>query len=383
MRIAFFLPTLGGGGAERMQIHLANALAARGHGVCMVVGKAAGPVRESLSPAVQLVDLAKGRSLSALLPLARYLRRQKPQVLISALSHGNFVALLARRLAPFSRTKVIVTERNALGARLHDAGRGWRLAFPLLLRLLYPLADRVVGVSRGVSAEVRAFAGLGHDAVTTINNPTVTADLAKQAGMAPERKDLLALDRPIVATAGRLGPQKDQACLLRAFARSAPRHDAVLVILGEGPLRGELEGLAERLGISERVFFLGFVANPLPFLKRCKLFVLSSRYEGFGNVLVEALYCGLPIVSTDCPHGPAEILDGGRYGTLVPVGDDAALAEAMTAALTRRHDREAQHRRALDFSAEAVADRYEALFREILRAPRPGPRLEGRSAMEL
>lgn len=370
MKIAFFLPNLGGGGAERMQVHLANTLALRGHDVSVVVANAAGPVRGRLSPAVSLVDLKKERCFAALLPLAQYLHRSRPQILISAISHANVIAILARLLAPFSGSKVIATERISLSRILRDESRWWRLAFPLLPRLVYPLAAKVVGVSQGVADEVQALAKLPDEKIATVYNPTIAAELAELLAEEPGYQDLLALKRPIVATVGRLQPQKDHACLLRAFSRSAGQHAAILVIFGEGPLRQDLEDQAEELGIADRVFFPGFVANPLAFLKRCDLFVLSSRYEGFPNVLAEALYCGLPIVSTDCPHGPAEVLDGGRFGSLVPVGDEAALAEAMTAALVTRHDPEAQRRRAMEFSAEATADRYEALFGEILHARR-------------
>ena len=365
MKIALFIPTIAGGGAEKMQVHLANCLASRGHSVDLVVANAQGPILKRASADVRLVDFKKSRALWALRPLRRYLRKERPDVLVSALSHANVVAIAARLLAPFCGTRVVVTERNAIRARL-ASGRWTDRAMLTLMRLLYPLADRIVGVSRGVADEAREVLRLKPAKVTAIYNPVIAPDVPEQISAPTGDARFAEIERPILITVARLVPQKDQELLISAFAAIASARKASLVILGDGPKRRELETAAAAAGVADRVHFLGFVDNPLAYLARSDLFVLTSRHEGFANVIVEALACGLPVVSTDCPSGPREILDDGRYGRLVPVGDAKSLGEAMLAALDDSNDAVALRARAKDFSTDKITDQYEALFESAL-----------------
>ena len=236
----------------------------------------------------------------------------------------------------------------------------------VLMRLLYPLADKVVGVSRGVAAEARSALRLRPDQVTSIYNPVITPSTEDQIAQPTGNPRFDELQKPIVITVGRLFPQKDQVTLITAFAPVARAKNATLVLLGDGPERSQLEAAAQAAGIADRVHFLGFVENPLAYMARADLFVLSSTHEGFANVLVEALACGLPVVSTDCPSGPREVLDEGRYGQLVPVGDVNAFTEAMIATLDAVTDRDRLRDRAQVFSTDRITDQYECLFETLL-----------------
>ena len=228
------------------------------------------------------------------------------------------------------------------------------LALRISMRMLAPFADARVTVSEGVADDLARSTGLPREAFSTIYNPIVQ-------GVPPRRDALLgggSLGIPLILNVGTLKAQKDQATLLRAFAILASEMDVKLLILGEGELRSELEALAAKLGIADRVSMPGFTSDPSQAYNSASLFVLSSAWEGFGNVVVEALEHGVPVVSTDCPSGPREILEDGRWGTLVPIRDPQALANAMRDALSQAHDHEALKRRAGDFSVAKAADAY-------------------------
>ena len=341
-------------------VTLANGFARRGYRVDLVLASAAGPYLKDVSPDVRVVDLRAGRVIRALWPLVRYLRRERPVAMLSAMNHANVVAVLARRLAGVN-TRLVVSERTTISSEARRAS-GWsaRAVYALVPRL-YRRADAIVAVSREAARDLEAFAGLAAGAVTPIYNPFDLARIARMAAesiphpwFAPGQR------RPVVLAVGRLVELKDFPTLLRAFAAVRQRRDARLLILGEGELRGELAGLAHSLGLGPDDFDMpGFVANPYAYLARAALFVLSSRWEGLPGVLIEAMACGTPVVSTDCPSGPREILEDGRWGALVPVGDGAALADAIEAAL--RAPRAALpdvRQRARDFEQDRAIDAY-------------------------
>lgn len=380
-KVAFLLPDFGGGGAEPMIVRLANAFAGRGYPVDLVALRAEGPNLAAVAPEVRVVDLDVTWWPVSPLAIRGYLRRARPGLLISALFHANVFALAARLLLPFTKTRFVVTERNMLSVHVRYSKRKTRGFFFLAARLLYPFADKVVGVSKGVAEDIRRIARLPGHKVTWIYNPTATPEALAYAAAGPsaardgagdEPRDepgadpwLEAARRPIIVNVGRLEPQKDQSSLLRAFAKLPEARRGSLLILGQGSLRGELERLSRELGIDRQVRFAGYVEDPLRYLRRADLYVLSSLYEGFPNALVEALLCGLPIVSTDCPSGPDEILGADEFGTLVPRSDPDALAEAILRTLARPPDPARQRARALAFTVERSADRYEALARQL------------------
>ncbi len=358
-RLVIFVPSLAGGGAERVMVTLANAMAARGFLVDLVLATARGPYLKDVSSAVRVVDLKAGRVIKALIPLVRYLRRERPVALLSAMGHANVVALLARQVAR-TGTRVVVSERSTISVS-HLVARGVlaRVSF-MLVRWLYPLADGICTVSQASSDDLASFARLNATRVQTIYNPFDLQRIARRASE-PLTHPWLGADEPaLVLAAGRLTAEKDYSALIRAFAELQRMRPARLVILGEGELRPALEKLMAELGLSSNSVYLpGFVANPMAWMARCSLFVLSSRWEGLPGVLIEAMACGAPVISTNCPSGPNEILEGGRWGKLVPVGDVDALASAMAEVLATPKEKLPDVRiRAADFEQERAVDAY-------------------------
>lgn len=360
MTVSIFSPSLNGGGAERVMVTLANGVARRGYRVDLVLASAEGPYLRDVEPSVRIVDLRAGRVIRALWPLARYLRRERPLAMLSAMNHANVVAVLARRMARVP-VRVVVSERTTISVEVKHA-RGWSArAVYALVPWAYRRADGVVAISRGVADDLERFASLAPGTVQAIYNPC-DLERIRRLAQAPLSYPWWqpAEARPVVIAMGRLTEAKDFPTLLRAFAVLRTRHDARLLILGEGELRGALAALAQSLGLGEDdVQMPGFVANPYAYLARAALFVLSSRWEGLSNVLIEAMACGTPVVSTDCPSGPREVLEGGRWGRLVPVGDVQALAQAMEAVLaTPKEALPLVQRRAQDFDHDRAIDAY-------------------------
>jgi len=333
-RLAVFAPSMAGGGAERGALKLAEGLAHRGFDVDLVLAAAEGPRLSEIPAEVRLVDLGARRVLSSLPGLMRYLRREKPAALASVLDHANVVALWARKLGRYSG-RVVVIEQNTLSEAASNGKSRRDRMMPWMVTRFYPWADYVVGVSAGVIEDLVRLTDLSPEKFRVIFNPIVTADIAEKA-RSPVDHAWFSDGSSVFVAAGRLRPQKDFPTLLRAFSQVRAKRPARLIILGEGPERGELEVLLRELDIAGDVSLPGATSNPYAYMARATAFVLSSRWEGLPTVLIEALSCGVPVIATDCPSGPREILADGRHGELVPVGDAAALARAMDAALDGR-----------------------------------------------
>jgi glycosyltransferase involved in cell wall biosynthesis len=331
-RIALYLPSLRGGGAERVMVNLANGFVSLGHQVDLVLVKAEGPYIKDVDSQVRIVDLGSTRVLYSLFPLMRYMRENKPDGLLSALNHANIIAIFAR-LFTGSKTKLVVSEHSTIASRQRQYTKITGLFVPFLMRLFYRFADSIVAVSNGAAGALANLLAVPPSSITVIYNPVITERVLALASE-PLRHPWITQDhRPFILSVGRLNPAKDYPILLRAFAELRKKMDVRLVILGEGELRANLEALARELGIEDHILMPGFVDNPYCWMRSCGVFVLSSAWEGLPTVLIEAMARGAPVVATDCPSGPAEILEGGRWGRLVPVGDAVALAEAMAAAL--------------------------------------------------
>lgn len=330
--IAFFLPTLVGGGAERVMVNLAQGMTERGLPVDLVVAAAEGEFLGHLPPAVRLVDLHAGRVLRSLGPLTRYIRRERPRVLISSMSHANLVALWAAKLAR-RRTPVVVTVHNTMSQSHQEQGRLAGGIWPHLLRTFYPWASSVVVVSRGAADDLARTSGLPRDRVEVVYNPVITPTMLARAKEAPDHPWFAAGQPPVILGVGRLTRQKDFPTLIRAFAGVRRCRSGRLMILGEGEERAALEALVRESDLGDDVALPGFRDNAMAYLAGSALFVLSSAWEGLPTVLIEALAAGTRVVSTDCPSGPREILQEGKLGALVPVGDVAALTRAMLDAL--------------------------------------------------
>jgi len=330
--IALFLPSLRGGGAERMMINLARGFSEQGLEVDLVLAKAEGPYLSQVPPEVRVIDLDSSRVLTSLPGLVRYLRCERPRTLLSTLDHANIVAIWARKLARVPNRLVVRVANNLSESASNAPSLRGRL-MPRLVQKFYPLADTVVAVSQGVANDLTSTAGLQRERIQVIYNPVVTADLFEKARESLEHPWFVPGEPPVILSVGRLTKAKDHPTLIRAFARIRREHSARLMILGEGEDRPNLEALIRELDLEEDVSLPGFVDNPFQYMKRASVFVLSSRWEGLPNTLIQAMAVGTPVVSTDCPSGPAEILEGGQWGRLVPVGDVEEMAAAIIATL--------------------------------------------------
>ena len=326
--VALFIPDLGGGGAERVVVNLANAFAAQGKHVDVVLARAQGSLLSSLGSSVEIRDFRVQHRAAVVPALWRYLRMFRPQALFSHMDMANVAAILAHRLAR-SRARLIITSHVVFSSQVAGAGRRRDRLVARLMPRLYPHADAIVAVSQGIADDLVRLTRLPPERFSVIQNPIVTPDLFARSKEAVDHPWFAVAEPPVLLAVGRLTRQKDYPTLLRAFRRVRERIDARLVILGEGEERASLERLAAELGIAVDVDFVGFKSNPYAYMSRAAVFVMSSAWEGFGNVLVEAMACGTPVVSTDCPSGPREILVDGKYGRLVPVSDDESLTDAI------------------------------------------------------
>jgi glycosyltransferase involved in cell wall biosynthesis len=333
-RLAVYCPSFSDGGVERNMVLLANGFADAGVATDLLAGGDGPlPFLERLSPQVRLIRLPQPRA-RRLAATVDYLRGSRPASLLSAKESDDALALEARRVAGVD-TRVFLRCGTHLSARpgLSTSNLVRRWWHRRRQRRLFAAADGVVCVSEGVAQDLVQVAGVARERIRVIRNPAVTPDLERLASATVDHPWFQPGQAPVVLAAGRLAAVKRFGDLVRAFALLREDRDCRLVILGEGKERPALERLAVRLGVAAAVDLPGYVANPLAFMRRAALFVLSSEREGAPNVLTEALACGTAVVATDCPSGPREILANGRYGPLVPVGNVDALRRAMLAVL--------------------------------------------------
>jgi glycosyltransferase involved in cell wall biosynthesis len=356
-RLAFFIHNMGSGGAQRIMLTLGEAIARQDCDVDLVLVRAEGPRMSEIPPTIRVVDLGARRIITSLPKLMRYLRENRPSALMSFLSPVNCVAIAARALAA-PATRLVISERSTFTpaiARPLD-----RLVLPWLMRWSYPFADALIAISNGVAQDIHQAIGLDKSMMHVVYNPALNPRLRHLADEPIDHPWFANGAPPVVLGVGRLTEQKDFPTLIRAFAKVRATRPVRLMILGEGADRDSLIRLARDLGISDDVTLPGFERNPYKYMRGAALFAFSSRWEGFGNVLVEAMALGTPVVSTDCPSGPAEILEGGRWGRLVPVGDVQQLATAMASTLENRApDARA---RAEAFAVERIAAEYLAIL---------------------
>ena len=363
-RIIFHSASLRGGGAERVFVLMANELAGRGHDVTLFTWNAEGPNAALLSPRVKLLDLdltirgesyGKPATLRGLWRTAQVLRRLDPDAVFSAPEFANLVMTLALLLSR-SRAKFFPSFHAAKS--LPSSGIGARLAI-WLSKLVAARATRAVAVSQGIGRDLAAR-GFPAPRIVVINNPLPPR--AETTTSYPWQDRLAAMgDGPVLASVGRLVPVKDHKTLFEACSLLADRRWR-LAVFGDGPLEAELRAYATKLGIGDRVLFAGYVADPMACYAVADLVVLSSLSEGFGNVLIEAMAVGVPVISTDAAHGPREILADGRFGPLVPVGDTKALAAAIAEMLEYPTPAKLLKERAEDFDVARIGDRYEQLL---------------------
>ena len=368
-KIAFLCSNLKFGGIQRVAVKLANGLSRKGLNMEFAVLRGGGEFLSRLSPEVRLRNLDCTSQplglLSPFSPLAAYLRKERPDVVLSFGNSTNNLAGWAKLLlrSPF---RLIVSERSTFGARMADDPAFHRWRRTVRSRFLYRQADLCVCVSRGVADDLVETGVVPRDKVRVIYNPVVDADLGELASCPASHPWFHDSARPVILSVGRLMQLKGLDELIKAFAIVREKHDRTvrLMILGEGYYRSRLEELVRSLGLSEDVCFAGFQENPYAYMSKASAVVLSSHYEGFPNVLAEALACGTNVVSTDCRSGPREILEDGKWGRLVPVGDYESLAEALREALRDPIPSDKLKEAAARFSSDRAIDAYCELLLE-------------------
>jgi glycosyltransferase involved in cell wall biosynthesis len=402
--IAILLPSLAGGGAERSMLHLARSFTEQGRKVDLLLFRTKGAYMNSVPESVRVIELEAGTSVGGrllaaqadpagigallkpvLLPfkvdpdirhinaLTRYMETQRPDIILSALTYTNLAALWAKQLSSV-KIPVIVSERIALSVHLQreKSRHLWRSRFILpMVERTYRFADGIVTVSDDVANDLVENAHVDRNSITTIYNPVVDSTLPELAAQPLDHPWFRPDQPPVILAVGRLTPQKDFHTLLRTFALLRGEKDIRLVILGEGQQRAELAALAKELGVAADVDMPGFVENPYQYMARAAVFALTSLYEGLPGVLIQALACGCPVVSTDCPGGSAEILENGKYGRLVPVQHIRELADAIRLTLDSSPDQEQLKARAALFSTDNATRQYLDLMDNIASHTKP------------
>lgn len=355
--LAVVISFSGEGGVERMVLNLVERFAALGVAVDLLTIRADSSHLSALPAGVRHVDLGIRHATWAAPALARYLKREQPAAMLVAKDRAIRSAVLARRLSG-SSTRLVGRLGTNLSAALESKSALQRWSRYLPMRWLYPAVDTVIAVSEGVAEDTVRITGLPAERVQVVRNPVITPRLHALAGEPAPHQWLDEPSVPVLLGAGRLTRQKDFHTLLRAFALVRAQRPCRLIILGEGAHRESLTALAEELRVAEDVTLPGFTSNPYAYMKRASVFVLSSAWEGSPNVLTEALALGTPVVATDCPSGPREILRAGQYGPLVAVGDVAGMAAAIEQVLAQPLSRQTLMEAAADYTVERSAEHY-------------------------
>lgn len=355
LRFALFLPNLDGGGAERVALALIQGLLDRGHGVDLVLARRTGVLLPLVPAEVNVFDLGVSNLRQAVLPLARYLRDRRPRTLHAMMWPLPMIAFFARAIAR-TDTRLVGSEHSILSN--HPYGLRHR-AVRALTRRVYRKLDSVITVSNGAAEDLSRLIGLPRDRIAVVYNPLILPDQLPDASVAAARWPA---DTKRILAVGTLKSEKNYALLLRALAMTRDHVSASLLILGDGPLRETLATQTAATGLADAVVFAGFEADPWPYYAAADVFVLSSDNEGLGNVLIEALHADLPVVSTDCPGGPREILQDGRFGQLVRCKDDDQLAQALVAVLRAPKADLGRRERAAALSGEAPIQQHMVLM---------------------
>jgi glycosyltransferase involved in cell wall biosynthesis len=356
-RIACFFSTSGHSGVDRAARHLIPALARRGYRVDLLKVRRHGPDLGTPPAGVRVLDLGSRHTFACLPAVVRYLRRERPVAMLSDKDRVNRVALFARALARVP-TRLVLRSGTTISIDLATRGPLERWIQRTSMGRLYPLADQVIVPSTGVADDMAAYTGLAREHIRVVPPPVIAAELLETEPPRPDHPWLGQPGIPLILSAGELCGRKDFETLIRAFARLRAERPCRLMILGRGAARERLLALAQALGVGEDVALPGHVDDPYAYMAHADLFAFTSRWEGLGFVLIEALAVGTPVVSTDCPSGPSEILDGGRYGALVPVGDDSALAWAMGGTLDAPPGAALLRDAARPYEIEASTDAY-------------------------
>jgi glycosyltransferase involved in cell wall biosynthesis len=340
--ITFLLPSFEAIGAQRVAINLIKQLHQQGMHLDIVVALGKGAYLNEIPSGIRVIDfhtpieerISSGSQI--IFPLVRYLQKEKPRVLVSHFKIFNVAVAMAKTLA-MSPVNLILVEHTSFSIAYEKRQKHYGIreeALPILRRWFYPSADAIVAVSQGLAQDLETYLRMQPGTVKTIYNPVIDESLLLKAKAPVEHPWFQPGELPVILGVGRLTQEKDFPTLIRAFALVRQVKPARLVILGEGKERSKLNALIRELGLENDVELPGFASNPYAYMARAAAFVLSSYREGLPTVIIESMAVGTPVVSTDCPNGPAEILANGKYGELVPVGDSEALAKAILKVLS-------------------------------------------------
>lgn len=364
IKLLFVIPSLVEGGTERVVTDIITHLDKEKYDISLALFEKKGPYLSQTAEYVKVYDLRKKSRYSffkIIFNLGKLFRRVRPNTVVSFLSYTNIVAIMAKFISG-CRFNLLISIRNYLSLARFDA-RLRRVRY-FLYKFLFNYADYVIAVSEGIKTDLEKTFNIIQRKIKIIYNPVDSEKI--NILKAEEIKDLRIKEKSFLLTVGRLTKQKGYPYLFRAYSRIHKEIDEKLIILGTGEEEEKLKSLANELGIQERVVFLGFQKNPYKFMNIASIFVLSSLWEGFPNVLLEAMECGVPVVSTDCSSGPREIITNGKNGILIPPADERALADAMLTLLKdenlRKKFSKNGKRRAEDFRIEKILPQYEELF---------------------
>jgi glycosyltransferase involved in cell wall biosynthesis len=354
--IAFFLPNLAGGGAERVMLDIARGLLSKGYKVDLVLCSLDGPYISELPVGINLQNLNTTRIRNSFFKFYKYLKTNPDKPIVVTLQYANLFCLFFKKFLGV-KNKIIIRESNAI-SRKFNKGKWRDRCFLKAIKFLYPSADSIIAVSNGIKKDLVKVLNMPPGKITVIPNPVfITSPQISDQGSGSHVR-VEPGSPPVVLGVGRLEPQKDFTTLINAFALARKEIECRLIILGEGSLRERLVDLTERLGIDQFVDFPGFQIDPFSYMRKAKLFVLSSRWEGFPNVLIQALASGCSVVSTDCEYGPAEILDNGEYGHLIPVGDVEEMAKRIVLVLKNDTPKFPEKNWTKDYSLELITNMY-------------------------
>ena len=339
-----------------MMYNIAEELTFLNKNVELVLANRKGEYLEQVNSNIVITDFGTSNPTAVFFSLVNYIYKKRPSVIVSAMTNPNCLCILSSVLFP--KTKVIISERTALSIQSKELKRYTEKIKPFLAKLLYRFADEYIAISKGVAEDISSLSGIDLKKITVIYNPVINSRVKELISCSKKNRKKTNLLRPTIVAMGRFVPAKDFQTLLYALKELTKGFDVELILIGKGPLEDRLKKLTAELSLTNQVKFVGFDINPYKYLVNASVFALSSRWEGFGNVIVEAMACGVPVVATDCKSGPSEILENGKYGSLVPVGDSLAMAKAIKLMIENPVDPSVLQARAFEFSSDKIAMEY-------------------------
>ncbi|MDD4527926.1 MAG: glycosyltransferase [Candidatus Margulisbacteria bacterium] len=349
-----------GGGAERVVLNLANEFFNREISFVLILRFKKGPYLKELNSGIKIIELNANNPILLISRLIKSCNSSCIDTLLTVSRYNNVIGLVANR---FLKKRIIIREASTFNELFTGNSIKYKILFKLM-KIYYPSANMIIANSKDTAKDIISHISINKEKLVVINNPIVNEKILKLSNEIIGDEFFSELSKPIIISIGRLFPSKNYSFLIRSFKKVATEVPNInLVILGEGPLKKQLIDLSKVLRIEKNVHFFGFVNNPYKYLKHSDVFVLSSTYEGFGNVIVEALAVGIPVVSSDCPGGPKEILDNGKYGKLIPINDEDAMADALISTLRANIDKKMLIERSKLYSIKKITDEYcEVIF---------------------